>query len=137
MTDAQFGALLSTLVGVGGALSLTIRWAVGRITKAWDDQTASNIRLAEAQLAAAAKDAEMRATMMSGMASLQHGLGQILTFIATGRTPERPSTQTPTGMQSIDEESGEFTRPGADRRRRAQTPLQIPRARPQHHDDNE
>jgi len=135
MTDAQFGALLSTLVGVGGALSLTIRWAVGRITKAWDDQTASNVRLANAQIESAARDAEMRSTMMQGMQQMQSGLSQILSWMFDNRRPS--STQTPVGLQSIDDESGEFTRPGADRRRRAQTPLQIPRPRPQHHDDNE
>jgi len=136
MTDAQFGALLSTLVGVGGALSLTIRWAVGRITKAWDDQTASNVRLANAQIESAARDAEMRSTMMQGMQQMQSGLSQILSWMFDNRRPS--SVQTPVGLQSIEDESGEFpTRPGADRRRRAQTPLQIPRSRPQHHDDNE
>ena len=112
MTDAQFGALLSTLVGVGGALSLTIRWAVGRITKAWDDQTASNIRLAESQIAAAAKDAEMRTTMIQGMATMQQGLASILQFMYTGRAPERPSTQTPVGLQSIEDDSVSSPAPG-------------------------
>ena len=128
MTDAQFGALLTTLIGVGSALSLTIRWAVGRITKAWDDQTASNLRLAESQLAAAAKDAEMRATMMHGMQTMQDGLSQILQFLFTGRN---------TGTFKTVDEEPEIDRPGAERRRQARTPLQIPRMRPQHNDDNE
>lgn len=61
MTDAQFATLISVLgaglLGIGGA----IRWAVTRITKAMDDQSASNLRLADAQIDLAGANAAQRA----------------------------------------------------------------------------
>jgi len=136
MSDAQIGALITAGLAGIATIAAAIKWGIGRIAKAWDDQTAALLKLGESQVNAATRDAEMRATMMQGMNSLQRGMEQILQFLFTGRAPER-SSMTPVGLHSIEDESGEFTRPGADRRRRAQTPLQIPRARPQHHDDNE
>lgn len=37
MTDVQFTAILSALTVVGGALVATLRWAVGRVVQALDD----------------------------------------------------------------------------------------------------
>ncbi len=50
MTDIQFGLLLTTLVAVAGTIAGAIKWAVGRITKALDDNTSSNVLDAEAKV---------------------------------------------------------------------------------------
>ncbi len=50
MTDVQFGLLLTALVGVAGTIGGAIKWAVGRVTKALDDNTASNVADANAKL---------------------------------------------------------------------------------------
>lgn len=42
VTDIQFGALITALLAVAGTIGGAIKWAVGRITKALDDNTASN-----------------------------------------------------------------------------------------------
>lgn len=63
MSDAQFATLLAAVVAGLGGITATIRWAVGRITKAIDDNTASNGRLSEAQIAYAAAMAGMSAKL--------------------------------------------------------------------------
>src|SRR5678816_766087 len=60
-TDAQFAALLSTVTTGLGGIALIIRWAVTRITKAMDDQSSSNLRLADAQIDLAGALAAQRA----------------------------------------------------------------------------
>jgi hypothetical protein len=48
ITDGQFNALLAALVAFGGAVIATLRWSVGRITKAVDDSTSARLKQAEA-----------------------------------------------------------------------------------------
>lgn len=71
MTDAQFAALLSAVIAGLGGVAATLRWAVGRITKAIDDNTASNAKLTDAQIGYAARMAEM-ATKLDHVASWVH-----------------------------------------------------------------
>lgn len=49
MTDAQLGTLLAVLGPLGAALIGVLRWAALRITKALDDNTASNKEDADAK----------------------------------------------------------------------------------------
>lgn len=50
MTDAQFGLLLTALAGAIGTLVGALKWAVGRITKSIDDNTAERARQTDAML---------------------------------------------------------------------------------------
>ena len=61
MTDAQFGALLTAVIAGLGSIVGMIRWGVTRVTKAMDDQSSSNLRLADAQIELAASAAAQRA----------------------------------------------------------------------------
>lgn len=54
VSDGQFGALMAMLTSIGiafvGALRWAVKWGVERLTKALDDNTASNRDAATAQL---------------------------------------------------------------------------------------
>ncbi len=50
MTDSQFGILISVLASFGASTIAMLKWSVGRITKALDDNSASNKLLADGQL---------------------------------------------------------------------------------------
>ena len=108
MTDAQFGALLTAVIAGLGGIAGMIRWAVTRITKAWDDQSASNLRLADAQLELAGSMAAMRAD-----------IDHVMRWMYMHQPPHIP-TPTPVGLQPVDpDEFDEQQRPGSSRRRNA------------------
>jgi len=113
MTDAQFGLLISAVVAGLGGIAATIRWAVGRVTNAIDDNTASNRELSKAQIDYAAA--------MAGMgAKLDHVSNWV-------------HAHTPIGMDEVDEP---YTSPERERRDRIKTaPHGYRPPRPGGHDD--
>jgi hypothetical protein len=111
MTDAQFGALLTAVIAGLGGIAGMIRWAVTRITKAWDDQSSSNLRLADAQLELAGSMAAMRA-------DIDHVMRWM--YMHTPSPPHVP-IPTPVGLQPLEPEEFDDPqqRPGSSRRRSA------------------
>ena len=50
MSDAQLAALITAITTAAGIIGASIKWAVGRITKALDDNAASHAKGADAQI---------------------------------------------------------------------------------------
>lgn len=71
MSDAQFGVLVSALVTVLGSVIAMLKWSVGRIVKALDDNTASNLEDSKAKIALAEKMA-IFATKLDSVANFVH-----------------------------------------------------------------
>lgn len=123
MTDAQFATLLSAVIAGLGTIAGMIRWAVTRITKAMDDQSSSNLRLADAQIDLAGALAAQRADIDHITRWIYHHTpGAAPIEVARERTPVQSVPQmTPTTLrafQRVDEET-EPERPGPQRRQQA------------------
>lgn len=113
MTDAQFGVLIAAVVAGLGGIAAAIRWSVGRVTKAIDDHTVSNVKLSEAQIAYAA-----------AMAGMSAKLDHVANWV---------HAHTPLEMEAADEP---YTSPERERRDRIKTaPHGYRPPRPGGHDD--
>ncbi len=86
MTDVQFGILLTALAACAGTIATAIKWGVGRITKALDDNTASNNREADSKVVLAER--------LGGMVAK---IDSVAAWIERHPTPVRgvPVTQAP------------------------------------------
>lgn len=105
LTDAQFGALLTAVLGGLTGIAGMIKWAVTRITKAMDDQSSTNLRLADAQIDLAAAFSAQRADLDGVIRWIQmHTPGAAPLEIERERTPVRSiplSPLTPTQMRAF------------------------------------
>jgi len=116
MDNAQFATLLAALGGVVATIAGTLKWAVGRICKALDDNTASNKELATSQVGHAAS-----------MATLSAKIDSVDRWVRDHTPIRDPRVDTPTGMRTISDENGDGyedrpeDRPGVQRRRTART----------------
>src|SRR5678816_1249963 len=121
-TDAQFAALLSTVTTGLGGIALIIRWAVTRITKAMDDQSSTNLRLADAQIDLAGALAAQRADIDHITRWIYHHTpGAAPLEVERERTPVQSlPTMTPSRMRAFHHEDDEIEqRPGSRRRSEA------------------
>jgi hypothetical protein len=92
VTDIQFGALLSAVVTGLGGVALAIRWAAGRLTKAIDDNTASNVKLSDAQIAYAGSMAGM-AAKLDHVADWVHNHTPVEMAAADPYATDRPASE--------------------------------------------
>jgi hypothetical protein len=120
-TDAQFAALLSTVTTGLGGIALMIRWAVTRITKAMDDQSSTNLRLADAQIDLAGALAAQRADIDHITRWIYHHTpGASPIEVERERTPvQSVPAMTPTRMRAFSSDDEIDQRPGSSRRSQA------------------
>lgn len=131
MDNAQFGTLLSVLGAAGLGIVGAIRWAVTRIVKAMDDQSRSNVRLADAQVELAGALAAQRADIDHITRWIYHHTpGAAPLEVERERTPvQTMPVLTPTGLRAFTraDEDNEYTeRPGRERRQQAGPPRRTP-----------
>jgi len=121
MTDAQFGALLTAVIAGLGSIVGMIKWGVTRVTKAMDDQTGSNLRLADAQIELAGANAAMRADIDHITRWIYvHTPGSVPLEVERERTPVQSiPIMTPARMRAFDGEYSDEQRPGSRRRSEA------------------
>lgn len=114
MSDGQFGALMAMLSTIGvafvGALRWAVKWGVERLTKALDDNTASNREAATAQL-----------THAAAMATLTAKIDTVTDWVHE-HTPvgAHRAYETPRGYEQVD------APPSLDSERRRQTRERAP-----------
>jgi len=124
MTDAQFATLLSAVIAGLGSIVGMIKWGVTRVTKAMDDQSSSNLRLADAQIELAAANAAQRADIDHITRWIYaHTPGAVPVTLERERTPvQSMPTMTPTRMRAFSNDFDEDPieqRPGSRRRSEA------------------
>lgn len=112
METAQFATLISVLAAIGGTLAGTLKWAVTRITKALDDNTASNKELAVSQVGHAAS-----------LAILSTKIDGVERYVRDHTPIRDPRVDTPSSLRTLvsDEDDDYEDRPGSQRRRTART----------------
>jgi hypothetical protein len=93
VTDGQLATLVGALIAFGGAIGAALRWSVGRVTKALDDNTASRDRGAEANV-----------TLATAMAVLSTKIDAVSMYVHENTPVNQPipsRTQTPRGTYLV------------------------------------
>lgn len=118
VTDAQFAALLSAILGAIGALGAVIRWAVNRVAKAIDDSTAARSEQAKAEVELAKSLTAMALRLEDAIGDISIVRAWVEEHTPVGgteqppelRAPARPATpqtrRTPVGGVPIVERRG-------------------------------
>ena len=125
MDTAQFATLISVISGGCIAISGVLKWAVSRITKALDDNTASNRELAVSQVGHAAS-----------LAVLSTKIDAVERYVQDHTPIRDPRVDTPSNLRTLagDDEDDYEDRPGSQRRRTARTSPKTPNYRSQRPD---
>lgn len=82
--NGQLAAILAAIVSVAGIIGGAIRWSVKRLTKALDDNTASN-----------KADAEAKLTLAKEMAVLSERINRVAAFVEEHTPPPQEPPKPP------------------------------------------